>query len=148
LQMHRAAVGDRYVLEMMREKGCNLGGEQSGHVIMLDSNTTGDGLMTALQLLCAMQDCDEKLQNLAANMSLFPQKLWNIVLPERKDVMADAVVQELLHDAEKRLGESGRVNVRMSGTEPKLRIMVEAESEALMLEVGEYLTAAMIKHYL
>jgi len=140
LDMHRAAVGDRYVLEMMREKGCNLGGEQSGHVIMLDSNTTGDGLMSALQLLCAMKEQDKPIQDMATSMTLFPQKLWNIILPERKDLMADEVIQRLLHDAELELGELGRVSVRMSGTEPKLRVMVEAESEPLMLQVGERLT--------
>jgi len=140
LDMHRAAVGDRYVLEMMREKGCNLGGEQSGHVIMLDSNTTGDGLMSALQLLCAMKEQDKPIQDMATSMTLFPQKLWNIILPERKDLMADKVIQGLLHDAELALGELGRASVRMSGTEPKLRVMVEAESESLMLKVGEGLT--------
>jgi len=148
LDMHRAAVGDRYVLEMMREKGCNLGGEQSGHVIMLDSNTTGDGLMSALQLLCAMKEQAKPIQDMAASMTLFPQKLWNIVLPERRDVMADEVIQGLLYDAELELAESGRVSVRMSGTEPKLRVMVEAESEMLMLKVGGELTEAIKNHVL
>ncbi len=148
LDMHRAAVGDRYVLEMMREKGCNLGGEQSGHVIMLDSNTTGDGLMSALQLLCAMKEQNKPIQDMASSMVLFPQKLWNIILPERKDVMEDKVIQSLLHDAELELGTSGRVSVRMSGTEPKLRIMVEAESEMLMLKVGEGLAKEISKHVL
>jgi len=148
LDMHRAAVGDRYVLEMMREKGCNLGGEQSGHVIMLDSNTTGDGLMSALQLLCAMKEQDKPIQDMASSMVLFPQKLWNIILPVRQDVMADKVVQELLHHAELELGDLGRVSVRMSGTEPKLRVMVEAESEILMLKVGEALAQTISKHVL
>jgi len=148
LDMYRAAVGDRYVLEMMREKGCNLGGEQSGHVIMLDSNTTGDGLMSALQLLCAMKEQGKPIQDMASSMVLFPQKLWNIILPERKDVMTDKVIQGLLHHAELELGELGRVSVRMSGTEPKLRVMVEAESEPLMLKVGEGLTKVISKHVL
>jgi len=139
LSMHRAAVGDRYVLEMMRDKGCNIGGEQSGHMIMLDFNTTGDGLMTALQLLTAMQEQDKPLSDLASGMTLFPQKLWNIILPERKDVMADSKVQSLVAAAEGRLKGNGRISVRMSGTEPKLRIMVEAEDENLMLDVGEHL---------
>ncbi|HKI59857.1 MAG TPA: phosphoglucosamine mutase [Mariprofundaceae bacterium] len=139
LKMYRAAVGDRYVLEMMREKKCNLGGEQSGHLIMLDHNTTGDGLMSALQLLCAMSDQEKALDDLGADMELFPQKLWNIVLPERKDVMADSKVQSMVTAAESRLKDSGRISVRMSGTEPKLRIMVEAEDESLMLDVGEHL---------
>jgi len=148
LTMHRAAVGDRYVLEMMREKGCNLGGEQSGHMILLDFNTTGDGLMTALQLLTAMCEQDKTLAELAPGMSLFPQKLWNIVLPERKDVMADKKVQAMVAAAESRLSGLGRINVRMSGTEPKLRIMVEAEDEGLMLDVGQTLHDAMVAHLL
>jgi len=143
LTMHRAAVGDRYVLEMMREKGCNIGGEQSGHMILLDHNTTGDGMMTALQLLCAMSQQNKPLSDMAADMVLFPQKLWNIVMPERKDVLADQQVQSLIADAEARLKGNGRINVRMSGTEPKLRIMVEAEDESLMLDVGEPLTKAI-----
>ncbi|RLL55007.1 phosphoglucosamine mutase [Mariprofundus sp. EBB-1] len=143
LTMHRAAVGDRYVLEVMREKGCNLGGEQSGHMILLDHNTTGDGLMTALQLLSAMSEQNKPLSEMAADMTLFPQKLWNIVMPERKDVLADKKVQALITDAEERLGADGRINVRMSGTEPKLRIMIEAEDESLMLDIGEPLKQAI-----
>lgn len=140
LKMHRAAVGDRYVLEMMKEKGCNLGGEQSGHVILLDQNTTGDGLMSALQLLCAMSDQGKPLSELAVGMELFPQKLWNIVMPEKKDILADQSIQDAIKDAEKRLGDSGRINVRLSGTEPKARVMVEAEDESLMLDVGQAVT--------
>jgi len=141
LQMHRAAVGDRYVLEMMREKGCNLGGEQSGHVIMLDCNTTGDGLLTAVQLLAAMVDRQRSLAELVSGISLFPQKLWNITLPRRMDVMSDAGIQSDVLAAEKRLDGTGRLNVRASGTEPKLRVMVEAEDESLMLDIGESLSS-------
>lgn len=140
LGMHRAAVGDRYVLEMMREKGCNIGGEQSGHMILLDHNTTGDGMMTALQLLTAMVEQQKALSELASDMQLFPQKLWNIVMAERKDVMADGQIKALVVRAEEKLAGRGRINVRMSGTEPKLRVMVEAEDEELMLSVGEPLT--------
>ena len=143
LEMFRAAVGDRYVLEMMRERNCNIGGEQSGHMILLDHNTTGDGLMTALQLLTAMTEQQRPLSELAAGMELFPQKLWNVVMRERWDVLADVQVQKLVADAEVQLGEGGRINVRMSGTEPKLRIMIEAEDEALMLDVGEPLVQAI-----
>lgn len=143
LKMLRANVGDRYVLEMMREKGCNLGGEQSGHMILLDHNTTGDGLMTALQLLCAIQETSTPLSDLATDMVLFPQKLWNIVMKKKVDVLSHADVQQLIQDAEAKLSDSGRVNVRASGTEPKLRIMVEAESESLMLETGEALVKAL-----
>jgi len=141
LQMYRAAVGDRYVLEMMREKGCNLGGEQSGHVIMLDCNTTGDGLLTAVQLLAAMVDRQRSLAELVSGISLFPQKLWNITLPRRMDVMSDASILGDVLAAEKRLDGIGRLNVRASGTEPKLRVMVEAEDESLMLDIGESLSS-------
>jgi len=143
LKMYRAAVGDRYVLEMMKETACNLGGEQSGHVIMLDNNTTGDGLMTALQLLCAMRNQSKALQDLAKDMQLFPQKLWNIMLPKRMEMMDNPVVQALVKEAEGKLAGDGRVNVRMSGTEPKLRIMVEASDDALMLSVGEVIVAGI-----
>jgi len=140
LEMCRAAVGDRYVLEMMREKGCNLGGEQSGHVIMLDCNTTGDGLLTAVQLLAAMVDRQRTLAELVSGIELFPQKLWNITLPRRMDIMSDKSIQADVQAAERRLDGVGRLNVRASGTEPKLRVMVEAEDEALMLDIGESLS--------
>jgi len=139
VQMLRANVGDRYVLEMMRDKGCNLGGEQSGHMILLDSNTTGDGLMTALQLLCAMQEAVQPLAELAKDLTLYPQKLWNIVMEKKVDVLRDTSVQALIQRAEQSLGDTGRINVRASGTEPKLRVMLEAESEDLMLEIGDRL---------
>ncbi len=143
VQMLRANVGDRYVLEMMREKGCNLGGEQSGHMIMLDNNTTGDGLMTALQLLCAMQETKQPLSEFASDLTLYPQKLWNIVMKRKVDVLADSDVQALIAEAEAKLGDKGRVNVRASGTEPKLRVMVEADSATLLYETGEVLVAAI-----
>ena len=143
LTMHRAAVGDRYVLEMMQQLGCNLGGEQSGHIIMTDCNTTGDGLMTALQLLCACKDQSEPLSKLAGAWAVFPQKLWNIVLPQRVDIVADPGVQRLLQQAEAKLGSQGRVNVRMSGTEPKLRVMVEAEDALIMETVGSELVVSL-----
>lgn len=139
LSMHRAAVGDRYVLEMMQAYHCNLGGEQSGHIIMLDCNTTGDGLISALQLLYAMVDMGKPLEELGSSLQLFPQKLWNVVLPETVNLAEQPMVQEAISHAERQLGDLGRVVVRMSGTEPKLRIMVEAEDDAVMLSVGQAL---------
>jgi len=136
LAMPRADVGDRYVLEMMREKGCNMGGEQSGHLILLDHNTTGDGLITALQLLCAMRDQNKPLSDMASNMALFPQKLWNLKLPANVDILSDKRAQSAVQEAEFALGKQGRINVRMSGTEPKLRIMIEAECEDLLQQIG------------
>jgi len=140
LGMYRAGVGDRYVLEMMREKGCNLGGEQSGHIIMLDCNTTGDGLLTALQLLAAMHDQGKPLSDLASGMQLYPQKLWNIMLPRRiEDIVEHPQVGQAIKIAKERLNGKGRLSVRMSGTESKLRIMVEAEDADMMLDVGQNL---------
>ncbi|MDQ6988142.1 MAG: phosphoglucosamine mutase [Mariprofundaceae bacterium] len=145
VDMLRAQVGDRYVLEMMREHGCNLGGEQSGHVIMLDCNTTGDGLLTAVQLLAAMQDRGKSLADLVRGIELFPQKLWNITLPRRMDVMSDDQVRDAISKAEASLAGKGRLNVRASGTEAKLRVMVEAEDEGQMLELGESLAEVIRK---
>lgn len=139
IAMHRADVGDRYVLEMMRQQGCNLGGEQSGHMILLDNNTTGDGLLTALELLCAMRNLQKPLSELASDMPLFPQQLRNVVMRERRDILAIPAVAEAVRAAEAELAGRGRINVRLSGTEPKARIMVEAEDEALMRAVGERL---------
>jgi phosphoglucosamine mutase len=90
-----------------------------------------------------MSEQNKPLSDMAADLTLFPQKLWNIVMPERKNVLADAEVRALIGDAETRLAGSGRINVRMSGTEPKLRIMIEAEDEGLMLDIGEPLTEAI-----
>jgi len=145
LKMYRAAVGDRYVLEMMREKGCSLGGEQSGHLIMLNHNTTGDGVMSALQLLCAMSDQGKSLDDLGADMELFPQKLWNITMPKRINVVEDESVQSVIRAAELQLEGRGRINVRLSGTEPLARVMVEAEDETLMLETGQSVVDAVQK---
>jgi len=139
LAMYRADVGDRYVLEMMREKGCNMGGEQSGHLILLDHNTTGDGLITALQLLCAMREQDKPLSDMASDMALFPQSLWNLELPANVDILSDKRAKLAVQEAEAELGNRGRINVRMSGTEPKLRIMIEAECEDLLQQIGSRL---------
>jgi len=146
LKLHRAPVGDRYVLEQMEQMGCNIGGEPSGHIILLDLNTTGDGLLTALQLLCAMRDHGRPLGELAATMELFPQKLWNIPLAKRDPrILDDAEVRKAIADAEAKLAGRGRVLVRPSGTEPKLRVMVEAETEALVEQTGTWLVERLRK---
>ena len=139
LRLHRAPVGDRYVLERMRETGCNLGGEPSGHLILLDHNTTGDGLLSALQLLCAMADAGRPVAELASTLALFPQRHWNLELPRRDGFMEREEVQKAVAEARARLAGRGRLVVRPSGTEPKLRIMVEAEDAALADEVGQAL---------
>lgn len=129
------AVGDRYVLERMKADGYNLGGEQSGHVIMLDHATTGDGLLTSLHLLSVVARSGRSLRDLAAVMTPLPQILINV-----KDVdKGKASVPELVAavaEAEAELGESGRVLIRPSGTEPMIRVMVEASSEDMATQVA------------
>ncbi|MDH4164368.1 MAG: phosphoglucosamine mutase [Nitrospirota bacterium] len=125
----RAAVGDRYVMEKMLEGGYNFGGEQSGHIIFLDHNTTGDGLITALQILTILKQENAPLSLLASRMRSFPQVLVNVRVREKQDL---AVIPELalrIKEIEKTLNGTGRLLIRYSGTEPKLRIMLEGEQE-------------------
>jgi phosphoglucosamine mutase len=130
LRLVRTAVGDRYVLEEMRRRGANLGGEQSGHVIFLDHAPTGDGLLTTLKLLRILREQSTTLDALVADLRVFPQKLRNVRVREKVSLEKLPGVQKAIAEAETGLGERGRVVVRYSGTEPLLRVMVEAESEA------------------
>lgn len=125
----RTPVGDRYVVEEMRRRDVNIGGEQSGHVIFLDHNTTGDGLITALGILAIRVRADRPLSELAGAMDRFPQVLVNVRVKERRDVTTDAKVATAIRDIESGLGDRGRVLVRASGTEPLIRVMVEGERE-------------------
>lgn len=125
----KTAVGDRYVVEEMRKNGYNLGGEQSGHIIFLDYNTTGDGLLTGLQLVNIMKVTGKKLSELAAEMTIFPQKLVNIRVTDKHAVTDNAKVAAEIAEVEKEMNGNGRVLVRPSGTEPLVRVMVEAASE-------------------
>jgi len=128
----RAAVGDRYVMELMQERGWLYGGEASGHVICLDRHTTGDGIVAALQVLAAMQRAGKSLSELLEPLRLFPQKLVNVPLADGVDWEAHAGLTAATREAEARVAGRGRVLIRASGTEPKLRLMVEAEDEALV----------------
>lgn len=125
----RTPVGDRYVVEEMRRIDANVGGEQSGHIIFLDHNTTGDGLITALGILSILVQAQRPLSELAASMTRFPQVLVNVRVKERRDVTADEKVAGAIKDIESGLGDRGRVLVRASGTEPLIRVMVEGERE-------------------
>jgi phosphoglucosamine mutase len=125
----RAAVGDRYVMELMIQGGYNLGGEQSGHIIFLDHNTTGDGLITALQVLAIMQQDGRPLSELAACMRTYPQVLVNVKVRERRDLAGVPAIARRMADVEKALEGNGRLLVRYSGTEPKLRIMLEGDDD-------------------
>jgi len=125
----QTAVGDRYVVEEMRKGNYNLGGEQSGHIIFHDYNTTGDGLLTGLQLVNIMKISGRKLSELAAGMKIYPQKLVNVRVTDKNAVTENALVAEVIADVEKEMAGNGRVLVRPSGTEPLVRVMVEAPSE-------------------
>ncbi|WP_422121884.1 phosphoglucosamine mutase [Planococcus sp. X10-3] len=125
----KTAVGDRYVVEEMRKNGYNLGGEQSGHIIFLDYNTTGDGLLSGLQLVNIMKITGKKLSELAAEMTIFPQKLVNIRVTDKHAVTDNAKVASEIEEVENEMNGNGRVLVRPSGTEPLVRVMVEAASK-------------------
>jgi len=126
----KTAVGDRYVVEEMRRQGCLLGGEQSGHMIFLEYNTTGDGVLTALQILAIMQETGSSLAELAAVMTALPQTLVNVRVRERRNIKEVPAIRQLIDDAEAKLGDDGRVLIRYSGTEPLLRIMLEGREQA------------------
>ena len=128
-QVVQTAVGDRYVLERMLADGAVLGGEQSGHIIFLEHNTTGDGLVTACQLLSVMKRTGKSLHELAQVMTRFPQVLVNVRTEHKEDLEGCKPVWEAVHEAEAVLGDRGRVLVRTSGTEPLIRVMAEAETE-------------------
>ncbi|MET0787394.1 MAG: phosphoglucosamine mutase [Paenisporosarcina sp.] len=125
----QTAVGDRYVVEEMKNNGYNLGGEQSGHIVFLDYNTTGDGLLTGLQLVNIMKITGKKLSELAAEMTIFPQKLVNVRVTDKHGVMDNAKVAVVIDEVEAEMAGNGRVLVRPSGTEPLVRVMVEASTK-------------------
>lgn len=127
IQVLKTKVGDRYVLEQMEAMGATLGGEQSGHIIFLDYNTTGDGLFTALQLARTMVDSGKPLSQLATVMTKYPQALKNVHVPRKHHLDSSDTIHEAIVQAEKVLGDTGRVLVRASGTEPLVRVMVEAQ---------------------
>lgn len=122
----QTAVGDRYVVEEMRKGGYNLGGEQSGHIIFLDYNTTGDGLLTGLQLVNIMSETQKPLSELASEMQKYPQTLINVKVTDKHGVTGNEKVQEVIKEVEAEMGGNGRILVRPSGTEPLVRVMAEA----------------------
>lgn len=124
----RAKVGDRYVLEQLKENSWLLGGEGSGHLICLDKHTTGDGIVAALQVLSAMKQSHQSLAELLQKVTLFPQTLTNVRYKQGYDWQSDAKLKEAVTHAEKELNGTGRVLIRASGTEPLLRVMVEAQN--------------------
>lgn len=139
----RASVGDRYVLEMLREHGGVLGGETSGHILCLDKTTTGDGLVSALQVLAIMRRTGRKLSELVAGMKRFPQTMLNVRTASKIDLDGSVSVRKAVADAERELGERGRIVLRASGTEPVIRVMVEGEDESEVLKVAQRLAAVV-----
>ncbi|MDH5534150.1 MAG: phosphoglucosamine mutase [Betaproteobacteria bacterium] len=130
IEFARARVGDRYVLELLLEKGWRLGGENSGHIVCLDLHTTGDGIVSALQVLRALAENDMTLEQAAAPVTLYPQVLINVALKKRFEFARNNGVKKAVADAERDLAGSGRVLLRASGTEPVIRVMVEGKARA------------------
>jgi phosphoglucosamine mutase len=141
----RAAVGDRYVLELLKEKGWQLGGESSGHIICLDKTTTGDGIIAALEILRVMLETGKSLAELAAVMQTCPQVMINVDVPRKFDIKADPSICKAVRKTEQAMGSNGRVLLRPSGTEPLVRVMIEgtdaeqvrSECEGLAVVVRE-----------
>jgi phosphoglucosamine mutase len=139
----RAKVGDRYVLEELEKRGWLLGGEGSGHLLCLDKHTTGDGLISALQVLKACARSGESLAKLLEGVTLFPQHLVNVRLQPGQDWKNNAKLESEKGSLEKELDGSGRVLIRASGTEPVLRVMVEASDEQVARRGAERLADAV-----
>ncbi|AJQ97281.1 phosphomannomutase [Gynuella sunshinyii YC6258] len=137
----RAKVGDRYVLELLSSHNWILGGENSGHLVCKDVSTTGDGIVSALQVLKALVAYDQSLYQAKSGMRKFPQEMINVQLPRKMDILAQPEVVSGVQAAEKELGSSGRVLLRPSGTEPVVRVMVEGEDPALVRKVCRHLAA-------
>jgi len=143
LRLERAPVGDRYVVEAMRRGGWNLGGEQSGHIVMTDYATTGDGLIAGLQFLAEMARTGQPASALVQTFEVVPQLLKNVRYGAGAEPLASPAVQVVIKDAEARLTGRGRLLIRKSGTEPLIRVMAECEDEAMLAEVVEGIVAAV-----
>jgi phosphoglucosamine mutase len=143
IEFRRAAVGDRYVLEMLREGGGVLGGETSGHLLVLDKTTTGDGLISALQVLAVMKETGKPLSALVDAMPRYPQTMINVRTDQRMNPDESAEIREAVAAVETELADKGRVVLRASGTEPVIRVMVEGEDEAQVVALAERLASVV-----
>jgi phosphoglucosamine mutase len=146
IRLIRTQVGDRYILEQMLRKGYNLGGEQSGHIIFLDHTTTGDGILSALQVLAAMKKKERPLSELAAVMSTLPQVLVNVTVEKRKDLESVPVISQAIANAEKKLAGKGRILVRFSGTQALCRVMIEGSSQQAITAMANELAEVIKKN--
>jgi phosphoglucosamine mutase len=145
LDFIRTEVGDRYVVEAMRSRKCNLGGEQSGHVIFLDHTTTGDGTLAALQVLAIMKSEGKKLSELSSIIDPYPQLLLNVRIKKKKEFGKITGLTDIIARNNKRLKGKGRINIRYSGTEPISRVMVEGEDVSLIKEIADELASVIEK---
>jgi phosphoglucosamine mutase len=145
IDFRRAGVGDRYVLEMLRETGGFLGGETSGHLICLDQTTTGDGLVAALQVQAIMKRSGTPLSSLVQGMSRYPQVLLNVRTNQRLDIGGNPAIREAVAAAEAELADTGRILLRASGTEAVIRVMVEGENESQVRMLAERLAGVVQK---
>jgi len=143
IDFRRASVGDRYVLETLKESGGVIGGETSGHMIMLDQTTTGDGLICALQVLAIMKQSGKPLSELIAGMPKFPQTMLNVRTDTRLDPADSQQIRDAVTAAEGELADTGRIVLRASGTEPVIRVMVEGKDEKQVVSVAEKLAAVV-----
>ncbi len=143
IEFRRAAVGDRYVLEALRDSGGVLGGETSGHMLVLDKTTTGDGLISALQVLVVMKETGKTLSELVAGMPKYPQTMVNVRTERRMDPGESAAIRDAVAAAEGELADKGRVVLRASGTEPVIRVMVEGEDEAQVVSLARRLASVV-----
>ncbi len=143
IDFRRARVGDRYVLETLKETGGVLGGETSGHMLVLDRTTTGDGLVCALQVLAILKSTGKPLSALAAGMPRYPQSLVNVRTAERLDPAGSPEIMAAVSEVESELKDTGRVVLRASGTEPVIRVMVEGEDESSVRELAERLAGVV-----
>lgn len=145
IELHRVRVGDRYVHEELVKRDLELGGEQSGHILFLDKAPTGDGMLTALQVLSAVRKSGRTLEAWMDEISLYPQILENVAVSEhaKHDILEDPSVRQAVAAAEAELGDTGRINVRASGTEPLVRVMVEGEDHARIQQVADRVVAAI-----
>ncbi|CAM3180858.1 phosphoglucosamine mutase [Staphylococcus argensis] len=146
IQSNKTKVGDRYVVEEMRRGGYNLGGEQSGHIVMMDYNTTGDGLLTGVQLASVIKLTGKKLSELAAQMKKYPQSLVNVKVTDKHRVEENVAVQEEMTKVEVDMNGEGRILVRPSGTEPLVRVMVEAATDEKAQEYAERIAKVVEEH--
>ena len=144
IEFRRARVGDRYVLETLRATGGIIGGETSGHMIVLDKTTTGDGLICALQVLAIMKETGQPLSELVAGMPKYPQTMLNVRTDKRMDPDASDAIRAAVSAAESELANSGRVVLRASGTEPVIRVMVEGENESQVVAIARQLADVVV----